>query len=53
MANLGLVAKPNQDVHRTNDAVPGNQEVNVVELFNLLGHHLSTTSNSFVPTQLR
>jgi hypothetical protein len=35
MANLGLVAKPNQDVHRTNDALSGNQEVNVVELFDI------------------
>lgn len=35
LANMGLLAKPNQDVKRTNDAPKINSGVNVIELFDI------------------
>ena len=35
LANMGLLAKPNQDVVRTNEAPTPNENVNVIELFDI------------------
>ena len=35
LANMGLLAKPNQDVKRANEAPKVNSDVNVIELFDI------------------